>query len=137
MSPGTVLLTGLILTLSLMSQTPIFGNWMDPDMDKVVTLTRCDDGCLKACIIAMSTSVWGVPEMFPAQIDAIFCLLHPMKPNNLAVIEQTGAGKTHILRTLGVIKQGIVLIFTPLLTLSAHVMPKFTCATKRFGAQFQ
>jgi superfamily II DNA helicase RecQ len=111
-----------------------FGNWMDADTDEVVALTRCDDGNLKACIVAASTSVWGVPEMFPAQLDADFCLLHPMKPNHLAVIEQTGAGKTHILQTLGVIKRGIVLIFIPLLMLLADVMSKFTCAAKRYGA---
>jgi hypothetical protein len=114
-----------------------FGDWTDADTDEVVALTRCDNGCLKACIIATLTSVWGVPEMFPAQIDAVFCLLHPMKPNHLAVIEQTSTGKTHILRMLGVIKRGIVLIFIPLLMLSDGVMSKFTCAAERFSAQFQ
>jgi superfamily II DNA helicase RecQ len=93
----------------------------------------CDDDCLKACIVAASMSVWGVPDMYPAQLDAVFCLLHPMKPNHLAVIERMGAGKTHILRMLGVIERGIVLIFIPLLTLSADVMSKFTCANHRFG----
>ena len=32
------------------------------------TAGRCDDDCLKACIVATSTSVWGVPDMFPAQL---------------------------------------------------------------------
>jgi hypothetical protein len=50
------------------------------------------------------------------------------------MIQQTGAGKTHILRTLGVIEQGIILIFIPLLTLSANVMSKFTCTNQNFGA---
>jgi len=72
--------------------------------------------------------------MYPAQLDAVYCLLHPMRPNHLAVIQRTGAGKTHILRTLGVIERGIVLIFIPLLTLSADVMNKFTCANQNFGA---
>jgi hypothetical protein len=94
-----------------------FGNWTNTDTDEVVALTRCNDGRLKECIVATSTSIWGVPEMLPAQLDAVFCLLHPMKPNHLAVIEQTGAGKTHILQMLGVIERGIVLIFIPLLTL--------------------
>ena len=31
-------------------------------------------------------------------------------------------------------EQGIVLIVIPLLTLSADVMSKFTCADQRFGA---
>jgi superfamily II DNA helicase RecQ len=38
------------------------------------------------------------------------------------------------IRTLGVIERGIVLIFIPLLTLSADVMNKFTCANQNFGA---
>jgi hypothetical protein len=71
--------------------------------------------------------------MFPNQLDAVFCLLHPMKPNHLAVIEQTGTGKTHILRTLGVIQRGVILIFIPLLTLSADVMSKFSCVAKWFS----
>jgi hypothetical protein len=45
-----------------------------------------------------------------------------------------GAGKTHILRTLGVIEQGIVFIFILLLTLLADVMSKITCAAERCGA---
>jgi hypothetical protein len=35
---------------------------------------------------------------------------------------------------LGVIKRGTVLIFIPLLMLSADVMSKLTCANQRFGA---
>ncbi len=57
-----------------------------------------------------------------------------MRPNHLAVIQQTGAAKTHILWTLGVIKWGIVLIFIPLLTLSVDVMSKFTCTNLSFRA---
>ena len=72
--------------------------------------------------------------MYPAQLDAVYRLLHPVRSNHLTVIQRTGAGKTHILRTLGVIERGIVLIFIPLLTLSADVMNKFTCANQNFGA---
>ena len=72
--------------------------------------------------------------MYPTQLDAVYCLLHPVRPNHLAVIQRTGAGKTHILLMLGVIKRGIVLIFIPLLTLSINVMNKFTCANQNFSA---
>ena len=44
-----------------------------------------------------------------------------------------GGGKTHILRTLGVIERVIVLIFIPLLTLSADVMHKFEVANRTWG----
>jgi hypothetical protein len=71
--------------------------------------------------------------MFPAQLAAVYCRLHPMHPDHLAVIQQMGARKTHILQMLGVIKRGIVLIFIPLLMLSANVMSKFTCTDQRFG----
>ncbi len=56
-----------------------------------------------------------------------------MRPNHLAKIQWTGAGKTYFFQMLSVIEQGIVLIFIPLLTLSADVMYKFTCAKERFG----
>jgi hypothetical protein len=97
-----------------------------------VATVACNNNCLKACIIAASKSVWGIGDMFPTQLDAVYRLLHPMWPNHLAVIQRTGAGKTHILRMLGVIERGIVLIFIPLLTLSADVMSKFTCANHHF-----
>ena len=72
--------------------------------------------------------------MYPAQLDAVYRLLHPVRPNHLAVIQQTVAGKTHILRTLGVIERGIILIFIPLLTLSPDVMYKFKSANQKFSA---
>ncbi len=97
-------------------------------------MSGCDDEQLKSCIIATSASVWSVNEMYPAQLDVVYPLLHPLHPNHLAMIQRTGAGKTHILQTLGVIERGIVLIFILLLTLSADVMSKFTCANQNFGA---
>jgi hypothetical protein len=97
-------------------------------------MSGCDNNHLRACIVAASASVWGIREMFLAQLNTVFCLLHPILPNHLAVIQQTGAGKTHILCTLGLIERGIVLISIPLLTLSSNVMSKFTCANQRFGA---
>ncbi len=104
------------------------------DTARIVAMSRCDDDCLKVCTIATSASVWGIQDIFPAQLDAVYRLLHPMHPNHLAVIQRTGAGKRHILRTLGVMERGIVLIFIPLLTLSANVMLKFKCADQCFGA---
>ena len=73
--------------------------------------------------------------MYPTQIEAVYCLLHPLHTNYyLAVIQHTGAGEMHIVQMLGVIERGIILIFIPLLTLSADVMSKFTSADQHFGA---
>ena len=104
------------------------------DTERFVAMAGCNGDRLKSCIITASVSVWSVPEMYPTQLDSVYRLLHPVRPNRLAVIQRTGAGKTHILQTLGVIEQGIILIFIPLLTLSTDVMSKFTCANQQFGA---
>ena len=94
---------------------------------------RSDDW-LRACIVAALSLVWGVREMYPMQIDTVYRLLHPLRTNYLAVIQHTGAGKMHIIQTLGVMERGFILIFIPLLTLSADVMSKFTSADLSFGA---
>jgi len=99
-----------------------FDNWSTTDTARIVAMTWCDNNRLKSCIVAASASVWGVEDIFPAQLDAVYRLLHPVLPNHLAVIQQTGTGKMHITRMLGVKEHGIVLIFIPLLTLSADVM---------------
>ncbi len=96
-------------------------------------LSGVGDARLKDCIIAVSASVWGVPAMRPARLEACYHLLQPHLPNLLVVVHRAGGGKTHILRTLGEIECGIVLIFIPLLTLSADVMHKFEGAIQIWG----
>ena len=115
-SPRTYPSTGVLSTLYPMPvRRPASVATVPADMGTAVTdkTPQCSDDRLKRCIIAASTSVWGIPEMFPAQLDTVYCLLHPARPNHLAVIQRTRAGKTHILRTLGVIERGIVLILSP------------------------
>jgi len=100
-------------------------DWGINDTEEALAVSGVDDWRLKDCIVDASASVWGVPTMCPAQLEACFHLLHPHRPNSLIVVHCTGGRKTHILRTRGVIKRGIVLIFIPLLTLLADVMHKF------------
>ncbi len=75
----------------------------DDVADAAVAAPSCDDVRLRQCIVAASASVWAVPNMFSTQIDACYRLLHPHHSDHLAVIHRMGAGKTHILRTLGVV----------------------------------
>ncbi len=110
-----------------------FDDWTMADTERIVAMSGCSDDRLRACIVAASSSVWGVREMYPTQIDAVYHLLHPLRTNYLAVIQHTGASKMHIVQMLGVMERGIVLIFIPLLTLSADVMSKFTSADHHFG----
>jgi len=109
-------------------------NWSLADTERFVAMSGCDDDRLKSCILATSVLVWSVHEMYLAQLVAVYHLLHPVRPNHLAVIQRTGAGKTHILQMLGVIERGIILIFIPLRTLSTDVMSKFKCANQKFSA---
>jgi len=72
----------------------VFDDWTTSDTARIVSMTGCCDDRLRACIIAASSSVWGVEyEMYPTQIDAVFRLLHPVRPNHLTLIQQTGVGK--------------------------------------------
>jgi len=107
-------------------------DWGIDDTEDALALSGVDDVSLKDCIVEASASVWGVPTMRPAQLEACFCLLHPHRPNSLVVVHCTGGGKTHI-QTLGVIARGIILIFLPLLTLSADVMHKFEAYNLTWG----
>jgi hypothetical protein len=83
-----------------------FDDWTMADTERIVTMSGCSDDRLRACIVAASSSVWGVREMYPTQIDVVYCLLHPLRMNYLAVIQRTGAGKTHIVRMLVVMERG-------------------------------
>ncbi len=124
---------GTTSTLSPSSQTSVTDGTA-VGTEATVAISECHHNHLKACIIAMSTSVWGIQDIFPPQLNAVYPLLHPQRPNHLVAIHQNGAGKTHNLWTMGVIEWGIVLIFIPLLTLSADVMSKFMCTIVPLGA---
>jgi hypothetical protein len=79
--------------------------WGSTDTEEAVTLSSVDDARLKDCIVVgASASVWGVPVMCPSQLEAFYRLPHPPHlPNSLVVVHRTGGGgRTHILRTLGV-----------------------------------
>jgi len=67
------------------------------------------------------------------QLDIAEVFLDPDRPDVVLAIYATGSGKTHLIRTVGAIERGIVLIFIPLLTLSADVMAKFTDALQQYG----
>ena len=103
------------------------------DFDDNLSATKAEDTLAVECIVSASSLVWCVPTMCPTQLKACYRLLHPHHPNYLIVVHWSGGGKTHILRTLGVIERGITIIFIPLLTLSANVMHKFERTATTWG----
>ena len=68
-------------------------DWGIDDSEDALDLSGVDDVSLKDCIVDMSASVWGVPTMRPAQLEACFRLLHPHRPNSLVVVHCTGGGE--------------------------------------------
>ena len=88
---------------------------------------------LRAAIRQCSQHVWRTPSPRPMQFDVGALFLDPARPDVVLAVHPTGSGKTHLIRTVGAIERGVVLIFIPLLTLSADVMEKFTDAAQRFG----
>jgi hypothetical protein len=82
---------------------------------------------------AASAGVWPVDALRSGQADTLAKLFDPSTPSQLIVCERTGSGKTHIVRTAGVMVRGVVVIIIPLLALSADVHERFTCGLDRFG----
>ena len=48
-------------------------------------------------------------------------------------VYHTGSGKTHIVRIIGTVHHGVVLILNPLLSRSANVQEKFQCGNKEYS----
>ena len=68
-------------------------NWGIDDTEDVLALSGVDDVSLKDCIVNALASVWGVPTMRPAQLEACFRLLHPHRPNSLVAVHHMGGGR--------------------------------------------
>ena len=67
-------------------------DWGFNNTEEALALSGVDGAWLKDCIVNVSASIWGVPTMHPAQLEACFRLLHPRRPNYLIVVHRTGGG---------------------------------------------
>ena len=92
-----------------------------------------DTVIIQESLAGCSSSVWGVPTLRPRQLEVMTKYFDPRLPDWMLAILRTSAGKTHMMRVIGAIERGFVLIFIPLLTLSADVIAKFLCADERYG----
>jgi len=68
-------------------------DWGINDTEEALAVSGGNNSQLKDCIVDASASVWGVPTMRPAQLEACFRLLHPHRPNSLIVVHRTGGGE--------------------------------------------
>eukprot|EP00978_Attheya_sp_CCMP212_P039705 scaffold208925_cov31-Attheya_sp.AAC.1 len=84
-------------------------------------------------VVGASLDVWS---MFPTQmqIDAVTSLVDvDVCGGKLLLIVKTGAGKSHVMRTTGVLLGGVCLIIMPLLALGSDQVSKLTSASQAFG----
>ena len=80
-----------------------------------------------------SKFVFGVPTLREDQVAACLFLLDPLKPRVLLNVDRTGSGKTHVTRVVGLILNRIIVIITPLLTLSADQKAKSLVGDQRYA----
>ena len=68
----------------------------------------------------LSFNVFGVEKLRAEQMVALQRCADPQfNDSKLLLVTRTGSGKSHVTRTLGVMMNGITVIFVPLLSLSA------------------
>ena len=72
----------------------------------------------------LSARMWSTPSLRPAQAEAITEIMHGRCGGKLLLVHRTGGGKSHILRMIGSLVGGIVLVIVPLLTLCADQIRK-------------
>eukprot|EP00978_Attheya_sp_CCMP212_P009762 scaffold23249_cov40-Attheya_sp.AAC.1 len=84
-------------------------------------------------VVGASLGVWS---MFPTQmkINAVTSLVNvDVCGGKLLLIVKTGAGKSHVMRTTGILLGGVCLIIMPLLALGLDQVSKLTSASQAFG----
>ena len=93
-----------------------------------------DPAALNRHIANCARAVCGVDCLRPMQAQVALEVLRPDTPNHVVVAQRTGSGKTLLMRVVGLMLRGLVVIFVPLHALTADVMAKFAGANQRWGA---
>ena len=107
------------------------GDENEPNFDAI---TAPDPTSLAESIEFVSREVFATPKLRSMQSWAIDLCLEPTKVDSkLLFVTRTGYGKSHVMRTLGVLVGGVVVILVPLLSLSADQMNKMKEASQKYG----
>ena len=83
----------MLLDCTVDADGDFINDWGVADTEEALALSSIDKTRLKDCIVAVSASVWGVPTMRPAQLEACYCLLRSHCPDYLVVVHRTGGGR--------------------------------------------
>eukprot|EP00978_Attheya_sp_CCMP212_P028884 scaffold100970_cov45-Attheya_sp.AAC.3 len=84
-------------------------------------------------IIAASLDVWS---MYPSkmQINAIAAIVDiDVSRGKVLLVAKTGSGKSHVMRTAGIMLGGVCLILMPLLALGTDQVAKLRAVSQEFG----
>ena len=87
---------------------------------------------LEEYLVWVSKHICKTDTLRPLQMDALLHLLDPNK-GKLLLVTRTGSGKSHVMRMLGVMMGGVIVIIVPLLSLSADQMEKMTSISQQTG----
>ena len=82
---------------------------------------------------SLSDNIWGEPQLCPNQVKAAARLVDPSRLSDLLLVVQTGSGKTHVTRIIGVAKKDITLVVINLHTLTADQLAKFVGTNQAYG----
>ena len=82
-----------------------------------------------------SSGVYCVEKCRPKQLDAANKILFdPTSLGKLLVVDRTGGGKSHILRLVATMVNGIILVIVSLLALTADQMANIIHAIQEYGS---
>ena len=94
----------------------------DDDSDTVGSVSsRASMGVV---LTNLSARMWDTPSLCPTQEAAITEIMHGRCGGKLLLVHRTGGGKSRVLRMLGSLVAGVVVVIVPLLTLCADQMRK-------------
>ena len=119
---------------SIASATNVADNRVDSPEHAAAPTTDLQSAYFDSILNACSEHVWREPNLRPMQSKIIKLIFDPSEPNAILAVYRTGEGKSHVIRMIGALENGVCLVFIPLLTLSADVMAKFQDACQDYGS---
>ena len=87
-----------------------------------------------AVLTNLSARMWGTPCLRPTQAAAIAEIMHGGCGGKLLLVHRTGGGKSHIMRMIGSLVAGVVVVIVPLLTLCADQIRKIDEASQKYAS---
>ena len=82
----------------------------------------------------LSARMWDIPSLCPTQEAVIAEIMHGRCRGKFLLVHRTGGDKSHILRMLGLLVAGVVVVISSLLTLCADQIRKIGEASQKYAS---